>query len=149
YALLAINWLAVAGGTLVVAGWLRRRGLPVWFALVYGLYPGLLLGVKNDLTEPLCYGLVALAIYLFEFGGNRGLVWSACAFALATLTRETAAVFPLCYALPFFIQNRRAGEKGSRALSGICFLGISLGPLLLYKQVLAVTLGSTGFASWM
>ncbi len=62
YTLLALNWLAIGGGTLVVAAWLKRRGLSPWLALVYAFYPGLFIAYQHDLSEPLAYGLVALGV---------------------------------------------------------------------------------------
>jgi len=99
YALLAINWLALGGGTLALAAWLRRHKVSAWFALIYGLYPGFLEGLRYDLTEPLCYALVALAIYLTDFGGPRRVLWAGLAFALAALARESALFFAIPYGL--------------------------------------------------
>jgi len=44
---------------LALAFWLKRRGLSPWFALVYGLYPGLFIAMTLDLTEPLAYARLA------------------------------------------------------------------------------------------
>ena len=99
YAMLATNWLALVGGTLALAAWLRRRGVSAWFALIFGLYPGLFEGLRYDLTEPLCYALVALAIYLIDFGGPRRIVWAGLAFALAALARESALFFAIPYGI--------------------------------------------------
>ncbi|MGZ3599971.1 MAG: AZOBR_p60025 family cell surface glycopolymer formation protein, partial [Ktedonobacterales bacterium] len=110
YTLLLLNWLAVGGGTLLVALWLQRRGRPAWLAIVYGLYSGMLIAYQRDLTEPLSYGLVALAIYLFDFGGRRRLVWSGLAFAGALLARETTVVFAGLYGIAPLFSSLTAGD---------------------------------------
>ena len=97
YAMLAINFLALGGLTLAAAAWLRRRKVSIWFSLIPGLFPGFLLALRYDLTDPLAYALAAFGIYLFDYGGKNRLTWAAIVFALATLTRETTTVFPLLY----------------------------------------------------
>jgi len=94
-----VNWLAIAGGALAVAAWLKRRGFSPWFALVYGLYPGLIVALQRDLSEALAYGLAAAAVYVFDYGPGRRELLAAGIFALAALTRETTAVIPLVYGL--------------------------------------------------
>ena len=62
YALVFINVAAVAVGTLAIADWLRRRGVSQSYALLYGLFPGLVFSTFRDLTEPLAFAFVALAM---------------------------------------------------------------------------------------
>src|SRR5258708_19146207 len=108
YAMTLVNCLDLAGGTWALAAWLKRKGVSPWLALVYGLYSGLFIAFRRDLTEPLAYGLVALAIYLFDFGGLRRIIWSALCFALALLTRETVVVFIGIYALSLLFDGAQA-----------------------------------------
>ncbi len=89
YTLLLVNLLAVAGGTLALAAWLRRRGCSPWLALLFGFYPGVAVVLQRDLTEVLAYALVALAVYLFDFGGRWGRM-SARRWATAALRRVRA-----------------------------------------------------------
>jgi hypothetical protein len=148
YTLLLVNWLAISGGTLALAAWLRRRGASPWFALAFGLYPGQLIALGFDLTEPLSYALVALAIYLFDAGGRRRALWSGLSFALALLARESAIVFVLLY--PLALLGRDGGEAPWRARlaanwrGAALMLAVSLGPFLLYKGFLLLWLGSPG-----
>ncbi|MGZ3714053.1 MAG: hypothetical protein ACXVA4_01420, partial [Ktedonobacterales bacterium] len=159
YTLLLLNWLAVGGGTLLVALWLQRRGRPAWLAIVYGLYSGMLIAYQRDLTEPLSYGLVALAIYLFDFGGRRRLVWSGLAFAGALLARETTVVFAGLYGIAPLFSSLTAGDTTAilrgwrdRLLASICagwrnaaiLLSVAFAPYLLYKLFLLLWLGSPG-----
>ena len=151
YTLIALNWLAIGGGTLAVAAWLRRKGRSPWFALVYGCYPGMLIALQRDLTEPLAYALVALAVYLFDFGGRYRLLWAGIGFALAALARETAALFAIVYALALLLEAG-SGEGWRARLAAnwrraTLLLGLALGPLLLYKGFLLLWLGSLGLPS--
>ena len=52
YTLVLVNWLAAGLGTACLAAWLRIRGISRWFALLYGLFPGVLVGVQHDVAEP-------------------------------------------------------------------------------------------------
>ena len=159
WTLLLINWLAIGGGTLAAALWLRRRGQPPWFAIAYGFYPGLLVALQRDTTEALAYGLVALGMFLWDFGGQRRIVWSALVFALAALTRETTVVFPVLYGLGVFLWNppprpspaRGEGESGNPPPrpspargEGAVLIAAAVVPLLIYKAFLVVWLGTRG-----
>ncbi len=139
-----INWLAIAGGALAVAAWLKRHGFSPWFALVYGLYPGLIVVLQRDLSEALGYGLAAAAIYVFDFGPGRRQLLAAGIFALAALTRETTAVFALVYAgaVLFGGGPRPALPQRGRVIAAALFAAIALGPLALYKLFLLAWLGA-------
>jgi hypothetical protein len=138
WVLLALNLAAVVGGTLALAAWLRRRGSSPWFAVLYGLFPGLLVGLQRDLTEPLAYGLVAIAVYLFDLGGRRGVLAAGAVFGLAGLTRQTTLVFPLLFALSLF-----AGKDRRPSLAA-GFTALALVPAIVWGAVLIEWLGSLG-----
>lgn len=149
-ALLLVNWLAIGLGTLAVAAWLRRRDRSPWLALAYGLYPGLLVSFQRDLTEPLAYGMAAAAIYVFDFGPRHRLLWSAALFALAALTRQTTAVFALCYAGALLLSGDAPDWRDrvrANALRASGFLALSIGPLLAYMSFLWGWLGSPGLSA--
>jgi hypothetical protein len=145
YALVLINWLAIAGGTLVVAAWLKRRGLSAWLAVVYGLSPGLFICLQRDLEEPLAYGLVALAVYLYGYGGRRRIVWSGLTFALAILTRESTALFPVVLGLGLLFEQGVGLERSrwTGASRAALLLALALGPFALYKGFLLYWLSPT------
>jgi hypothetical protein len=151
YMLVLVNWLAVGGGTLAVAAWLRRRGRPAWLALLYGLYPGLVIAYQHDLTEPLAYALVAVAIYLYDFGGRRRALYAGAAFALAALTRETTALFAMLYGVALLVSGPTWVDLRQRARGNVAqaatLLGIALTPLIAYKAFLALWLGGLGAPS--
>jgi len=147
YTLLLINFVAIVGGTLLAALWLRRKGVWPWFALVYGLYPGLFLAFQRDTTEVLAYGLVALGVYLLDFGGRHRILLGAVAFSMAVLTRETTAVFPVLYGLGLVVgglSSHDSVERRSRRTSGGLVIGVAVLPFLLYKVFLLVWLGAYG-----
>ncbi|MGZ3584605.1 MAG: AZOBR_p60025 family cell surface glycopolymer formation protein [Ktedonobacterales bacterium] len=165
-ALIGVNWLALGGGTLAVAAWLKRRGCSPWLALLYGCSTGLFIALQGDLTEPLAYALVALAIYLFDFGGRRRVLWSGAAFALALLTRESTAVFAALYGLALLLGGATQAADGASSppasapaqlrltelrgriaanwRSTALLLTMAFLPYALYKGFLALWLGSVG-----
>ena len=149
WTLLLINWLAIGGGTLAAAVWLKRRGQPPWFALAYGFYPGLLVALQRDTTEALAYGLVALGIFLWDHGGRRRIIWSALVFALAGLTRETTVVFPVLYGIGLLLTShhpalpQRGRENAARG-QGVLVIAAAVVALIIYKAFLVVWLGTRG-----
>ena len=144
WTLLLINWFAIAGGTLAIAAWLRRRGLSAWFGLVYGFYPGLHIVLQRDLSEALGYGLLAAAVYVFDFGPGRRELLAAGVFALAALTRETTAVFALVYAAALLLEGGAGWRDRLRTnwFRAVLFGAIAIGPLVLYKLFLLAWLGA-------
>ena len=133
YAMLAINLLAVLAGTIAVALWFVSRGLSPLPALLYGLAPGLIVGVFRDLTEPLAFGLTALAVLAFDQARMRRLVLSAVLFALAVLTRETIVPFALAGAAALALEDRRWRRAAA-------FAAATCGPLLLWRLVVTLWL---------
>jgi hypothetical protein len=131
WAMLLINWLAVGGGVLALAAWLSRRGVSPWLALLYGLFPGVLIALQRDLTEPLAYGLVALAVYLFDFGGRRGVLASGAAFGLAALTRETTVLFAILFGASILAGRPNANphpELRARMRQTLGFFALAIAP---------------------
>jgi hypothetical protein len=150
YTLLLINWIAVGAGTALVAAWLMRRRVSPCLALVYGLYPGIFIGFQRDLTEPLSYALVALAIYLFDFGTTRRILAAAGVFALAGLTRDKSLIFPALYAASLFLAGVWAVVPRDRLRvllrnvpRAVVFSAIAAGPLALWKLFILYWLHST------
>jgi hypothetical protein len=136
YAMLAINLLAVLAGTLAIALWLVKRGFSPWPALLYGLYPGLIVTAFRDLTEPLAYGLAAFAVLVFDRKQGRRLVLSALLFALAVLTRETIVPFALAGAAALALEDRRWRRAAT-------FAAATCGPLLLWRLIVMVWLDTS------
>src|SRR5258707_12883358 len=76
------------------------------------------MAVTGDLTEPMAYALVALAVYLLDFGGRRRVLWAALCFGVAVLTRETAAVFAVVYGCALAVQGMGGPSGGIPATPG-------------------------------
>jgi spermidine synthase len=108
WTLIGLNLVALAGGTYFTERLLAARGVSRWYALAYGLYGGLVAGLRLDLTEPLAYGLVQGALWAWEGAGggrqeaggreqeagSRGGSWpfAMLLLALAALAKETALI---------------------------------------------------------
>ena len=155
-AMIAINWLALGGCALALAAWLRRRACSPWSALLVGLYPGLLLALQRDLTEPLAYALVAAGMYLFRYGGRGRLLWAGLVFGLAGLARETTIVFPLCLLGAILISRDPATPAGGRlranAAGAAAFGALAILPIVAYTGILYAWLGTVGrgpFFEWL
>lgn len=156
YTLILVNILAISGATLLLAQWLRRRGVHPWLALVYGLFSGLMVTYERDLTDALGYALVMLAIWCFDLRRHR-VLWTGLCFGLAALAREVT----LFFAIPYFAaQLLETGTEGQvrasslldKAKAGIkrnwrsvaLMVGLAAGPYLIYKFFLMLWLGASG-----
>jgi hypothetical protein len=89
WTLILVNLIAVAMGTYFTERLLVSHGASRWYALVYGLYGGVVAGLRLDLTEPLAYGLVQGGLWAW-MEDRRALVVPF--FALAALTKETTLI---------------------------------------------------------
>jgi len=66
WTLIVINIAALAGGTYFTERLLAAEGANRWYALAYGLYGGLVAGLRLDLTEPLAYGLAQAGLWAWS-----------------------------------------------------------------------------------
>ncbi len=143
YSMIAINWLAIAGTAGLLAAWLRRRGVSPWFAVSYALCPGIWISFQRDLTEPLSYFFVMLAIYAFDFAPRYRAAASGLAFAFAILTRDKSAIFGALYGLALLADGldlHRLSEAPARFLRNIgpaaVFGMLALGPYVAWRLYL-------------
>ena len=88
------NIAAIGVGTWATERLLTDFRVSRWYALVYGLYGGQLLGLRADLNEPLAQGMVQLA--MLAWARERRL-WAIFAFSLAALAKETTLIFLVAY----------------------------------------------------
>lgn len=124
-AMLLVNWLAAGAGTAIVARLLVRRRRSAWFALLYGLAPGLTLGVHRDLTEPLAFALLAAAIAVLGRRRPRSPLYAGLLFGLAGLTREASIVFPIVFAAwRAWADRGRGGRERWLPAAAILLLGV-------------------------
>ncbi len=131
-----INLIAQVLGVALLERLLLQLNVSRWYALVYGLYPGLAVAVRADLTEPLAYTLVIVAYFLFW----RERYWlSALCFGLALLGKETTVFFlgaQLLYT--FFNKQWRYG---------IQLMTLAIAPFAIWQLVLRALFGSFGLGS--
>ena len=99
WTLLLVNLLALVGGTLALALLLQRRGASPFFALFFGFAPGLYEAVSRDLSEPLAYSLVLVALAAWWWDEKPRPWFAGLAFGLAGITRETTLIFPVVLAV--------------------------------------------------
>ena len=146
YMMVLVNILAAVGGTLAVAFFMRRHGLPPALALLYGFFPGLVISVLRDLTEPLAFGLAAAGLVVFNPRSKWRLLVSASLFGAALLTRETVALFPAILALGLLVgAGTGAGTalrwrerfRVANLLRAAAFAEIAFAPLFLWRHLLA------------
>jgi len=133
YVLLLINLLAIIGSVEILSLLLRREGISPWFSLGLGLYYGQAVGLTFDTTEPLTCFLLCLGLWFFA---RKHVVASAAWMGLATLSRETAVIFPLCMAAFLLWQH-----QGRNAL---VFILLGVLPLAVWLLGLALHFGQTG-----
>ena len=141
FTMLLVNLLAAGVGTAATALILARRGRSAWWALLYGLAPGLTLSVHRDLTEPLAYGLSAAGVWCLTREGAGSYLPAGLLFGLAGLTREPSLAFPVCYALARArADRRRPGRAAWMPATSILMLGVV--PYLGWIVFLRLWLGS-------
>jgi len=142
WTLVALNVAALAGGTYFAERLLVARGANRWYALSYGLYGGLVAGLRLDLTEPLSYGLVLAGLWAWEereAGRDLGLGirdWGFVILALAALAKETALIASAGLVIYLLLERRWRQAVG---------LGLTVGlPFAAWQGVLWAWLGAPG-----
>ncbi len=134
--LLLINAATLVGGTYLFEGLLAAENKNRWFALVYGLFPGLLISVRLSVNEPLAFGLVVAAIWLYQ---RDKPISAAVMLALAGLSKEPALVFAGGFMLWLAVEKR---WREAIRLGLIGWL-----PYIAWQVVLYLWLGEPGFGS--
>ena len=150
WAVWGINTLAYLGGLLLWADWLRRWRVSPWWALLYGLWPGLLLPLRLGMPEPLAYGLALAGMALAQ---RRRWLAAALVFALALLTKETVLPFVLAAALAagwpgkgemWFWRRQSRHQNHIFSSPAWLLLGGALLPWLVWQGWLWATFGRPG-----
>lgn len=106
--MIAVNLIAIALTTRLLAQWLQERDLSPWYALAYALYVGTFMAYSRDLTEPLAFYLAALGIVLWFRGRPK---WAVAVLALALLAKEITLLFVFG-----LIASSLVGKKPKEAL---------------------------------
>jgi len=163
WTLIAVNLAALVGGTWVTERLLTAHKVSPWYALVYGLYGGLVAGLRLDLSEPLALGLMMGALWGWETRrggdaergrrgdaergrrgdaerGRRGEgIWTAVWLALAALAKETSLVAAAGLGLHLLLERRWRAALTLTAVVGL--------PFLAWQGVLWAWLGRPGLGS--
>lgn len=108
-ALVAVNLAAVAGIALVASRAALGWGRNAWWGAIPAMWAGFLVGLGQDLTEPLA-GLLLLGALLLARAGRHGL--AAVALTAAGLTRETTLVVAVAVLAAALLPRR--GESTRR-----------------------------------
>jgi len=109
-------------------------GVSRWYVLSYGLWVGLLLGLRLDLPEPLAFSLVITAIW---FEHKKRTPWAWVCFALALLAKETTIFFIVAQGLAYLVNRRWRDAASLTLVAGL--------PFVLFHLWLLSTFGSLGF----
>lgn len=104
-AMLLVNVLAVIGLALLAASVARRLGRSPWWGVVPATWGGYVVGVGQDLTEPLAGLLLLVALVALR---SRQHAVAALALTAAALTRETTLVVALAVLVAAVVARRTA-----------------------------------------
>jgi hypothetical protein len=99
-----INVIAVLGAGFLLAKWLASRGRSPWLALVYMVSIGIVVGVVNDLADPLAASLFIAGVVWWL---DRRIALAVLALAACLLARELYLIPVAAIALLELIRDRR------------------------------------------
>jgi len=136
FSLLIVNLIALAGGTYILEQLLIAHKVSRWYAIGYGLSIGVFGSARLMTTEPLAYGLVLLAIWLYH---KDHWIWAASVFAVSAFAKEVTLVFVAGYVFYLFTQKQWR--------QSIIFVLITGVPFALWQVVLFSMFGEFGIGS--
>lgn len=103
YALVLINIMAVMLGSGLLAQRISLRGASPYWALLYTLWPGVVLALRLDLAEPLCVALALAGLTAHEDQRHmQAVLW----LVLSALTKEIGLIMAGGLALHALFQRR-------------------------------------------
>ena len=137
-AMVAVNMVATALLSLLLAATARRSGVSPWLGALAALWPGLLFAVGRDLAEPgsallVVAGLAALSRHRPEL--------AAVSWAGAVLWREQAIVVPAAYGLVWLVTLARRPRDAAAVTRVLPWLA-PLAAFLLWQAVAARAVGA-------
>jgi hypothetical protein len=144
WALVAVNLVALAGGTALLADLLAAEGVNRWYTLVYGLFAGVFMAVRLSTPEPLAYGLALAAIRAVQRDRTGTAV---ILLALAVFAKETTLPVAAGVVLSFALRHRWRAALGTALAVGGLFGAwqIALWSWLGRPGIGAGGAGATGF----
>ncbi len=146
--MLGFSWLAPIVGAWAAAAWLvGRRRAPGW-ALLYGLWPGVVVTVRNDLTDGIAYSLVAVALLLIDSPRKSRPVLASGVMAVAMFARQEVAIYTAMMALGLALglfgdESSRVAPVRHRVTAAVRFVATSSVPFGAYLLFLSHWLAST------
>jgi hypothetical protein len=140
WSLVGINLACLIALCFLTGELLAERGGSRWGALVFGLWFGVILGVRLDLSEPLALLLVVIALRMAGPQLDRRLAPAALLLALAMLTKETVIPFLLGWAVWLILQGKYR-KAVWLALALLPYLGLQI---WLWRVFGSLGLGSGG-----
>jgi hypothetical protein len=138
WTLIALNLTGHLLGTWALARWLAVSGSRAAYALIYGLWVGLIISLGTDLSEPLAFGLITLAWLSRKRGG---MIGGAFLLTASLFTKETGGLF-LMAALAADVFARRWRRGVAPLLLGALAFGIW--QIWLWQQFGSFGIGSGG-----
>ncbi|HSQ26614.1 MAG TPA: hypothetical protein VLM80_05770 [Anaerolineales bacterium] len=136
WVLLLIGLVSLAAVTLAVAAFMVEQNVSAWYALVLGLFPGMLLALIVDLPEPLAYALAAWGLVWLGRAKN-WLAWIC--LGLAVFAKEVMLIFVAAAFLDYI------GRKDYRSALGLIL--ITAFPFVLFQLWLFGQFGHFGIGS--
>ena len=120
WSLILLNVAAHTAATYALSVLLSRKGIAPAYALIYGLWVGLLAGVGLNLHEPIAYGLVVFALL---FRDQKRYVPMAGALGLALFAKETTALFWLAVLIADLLDREIDASHAGLFIAGALFGG--------------------------
>jgi len=135
--MVGVNVAAVVAVALLAGAIIRRYapGASPWWALACAVNPALIIGVQDDLIEPLLTALALGGLLLYLRGR---VAWSSLLFAAALLTREVSVLF----LIPPLV-----AELAARRFGRFAALALAVAPYLVWERVVARAIGHSSTAT--
>jgi hypothetical protein len=123
-------------GTWVVGRLFAGYGVNRWYALIYGLWVGFMLGIILDLPEPLAYALVAGGILAIT---KQYYVLGWLLLGLAVFAKEVVIIFVIAYLFTDLLQRHWLHVLGLSLIAVV--------PYALFQLWLWLVFGQPGIGS--
>ena len=136
YTLVAVNLLAILGGSFYIFLFLKATGGNPWFTFFYPLFGGLLLCTLKDLAEPLALFFLTAAFY---YSDRRNPLPLFFCLSLMLLSREFFFIF-----IPFFLLDTLWLRPSLKQFMAVL---LSITPWLLWEYYIYLRLGLSPFSA--
>lgn len=138
WVLLLIGLVSLAAVTWAVAVLLVEQNVSAWYALILGLFPGLLFALILDLPEPLAYALATWGL-VWLGRGNKWLAWIC--LGLAVFAKEVTLIFVAATLIDDIVHKDYRSALGLTLIAALPFV---LFQFWLFDQFGQFGIGSGG-----